>query len=232
MSIVIVTISTIPGHAWEDASSYVPALFMSQRAEGREGWRTPYEEPGRFFQVQDGDAHVSSWIPWDGTTIPDYVRALHDFHLGNGTNSRYHSPAPSPPISLDFLRNRTVVHFGDSVDRNHMDVLCQGSYEQDQWVGDLHTSLNLSRVGGTTWADCHMCYLPRLDLLLLNVMHYGIIAGEEEWKHKPEVRYPASSVGKLERLEVSLRSAGRELDFLVLNSGSVLPSFLPCSLYC
>ncbi|GAA5970110.1 hypothetical protein JCM11641_000273 [Rhodosporidiobolus odoratus] len=124
---------------------------------------------------------------------------------------------------LDFARNKTLVIFGDSVDRDHNEHFCGfvgGEYEM---IGDDHEmsppypagqelppeDYKNYFTGAREWPNYHqsrpfVCHVGKLNLRILNVFHYGFRGQTEFIERHPHYYPPATVEDRFDHIVVPL----------------------------
>lgn len=127
---------------------------------------------------------------------------------------------------LDFARNRLIVIYGDSIDRDHVEHMCffvGGAYEM---VGVGHRFsppypkeralppedyVNVF-TGTREWPNFHqsrpfVCHLDALNFHFLNVFHYGFRPETHFMVHHPHYYPPATIEDRFDQIVVPLAAA-------------------------
>ncbi|GAA5917729.1 hypothetical protein JCM6882_009364 [Rhodosporidiobolus microsporus] len=161
-----------------------------------------YAQPGVLrVSLDPSEQHLNAWEPALSTCRPiDYLSSL----LASG---------PRRP-ELDFLRNRTVVLFGDSVDRGFTQHLCRWAKEREELIDEEHPLAPPLPAGreyppdsyrshhsrlpagepelfwpGVPFGRPHICHIRKYDLRVVQVFQFGVDE-EDEWLTKMNHFYP------------------------------------------
>lgn len=158
----------------------------------------PYQERGVLVVDPSRDAG-NYWQPFStGCVAIDYMSLFH---------------AENAHPDLEFIRGRTVVLLGDSIDRGNLIEFCFFARGQLQTIGAQHP---LSppyppgrekpfgyhdRLGqdGDGWANDeqsrpHECFLPQYDFRILSFFHFGLQPEEDDMIVRRSHYYPPNAV--------------------------------------
>ncbi|KAL8280436.1 hypothetical protein RQP46_007084 [Phenoliferia psychrophenolica] len=175
----------------------------------------PYEQHGVLL-VNTSVPNQNMWQPIgvpDSCQPVDYATQLLDMQLANGI---------SHP-TLESLRNRTVLIFGDSVDRDHNEHFCNFVGGFIEMIGNNHPLSPAYPEGQELppedyldyiqnkrmWPDNpqsrpHICHVFRLNLRFVNVFHYGF-RGYTHWMAMHPHYYPPASIeDRLDQIVIPL----------------------------
>ncbi|CAH7666041.1 hypothetical protein BY996DRAFT_4575004 [Phakopsora pachyrhizi] len=138
---------------------------------GRARCENPYREPGSLYR-HPSDGSMTSWIPLETGCLPapNYIGMIRQAQIDlmvDGTSKKF----IRDPEGLNFLRNRTILILGDSVDRNSLQHFCQlisRPIRLTTWGGSNQTD-NLDHRGLP-----HLCRIDELDFSAVNGFHYGM----------------------------------------------------------
>ncbi|KAK4053146.1 hypothetical protein OIV83_001881 [Microbotryomycetes sp. JL201] len=138
----------------------------------------------------------------------DFVSLLYDANV-NGHHI----------IETDFMRNRTIVLFGDSVDRDHNHHLCNligGVYDGVSTKHPLSPPYPKGEelpaedyknawTGEREWPDFdqsrpYICHVYKLNLRIINVFHYGFKAKNHWIEHHPHFYPPARAEDRFDKI--------------------------------
>ncbi|GAA6059413.1 hypothetical protein JCM10212_003645 [Sporobolomyces blumeae] len=182
--LLIVIVGWLGGLATSEVSSR--RLRQSLLANLR-GHKAKQCDPYALFgvlNVNTSEPSENVWRPL--TTAPecqpvDYMTLLRQASVGE----------PVSPL-IEFARDRTIVLFGDSVDREHNEHMCQFLSGWHEMIGHDHPLSPRYPVGQEVppegyqsfingkreWPNWfqsrpYVCHIPQLNLRILNVFHYG-----------------------------------------------------------
>ncbi|KAK4058595.1 hypothetical protein OIO90_000039 [Microbotryomycetes sp. JL221] len=165
-----------------------------------------------------GILHVNLTYPaenkWQPINAPrsceptDFVSLLYDANV-NGHHT----------VETDFMRNRTIVLFGDSVDRDHNHHLCN-------FIGGVYDGVSTKHplsppypkgeelpaedyknawTGERAWPDFdqsrpYICHVYKLNMRIVNVFHYGFAAKNHWIEHHPHFYPPARAEDRFDKI--------------------------------
>lgn len=201
-----------------------PGTLQFDRNDYRPAWRRARYIPLEHFDelVKTGrnglerDYHLN-----DGFDLLENIHAFLKNHPAD-------SQATTIPTHFDYLRNKTIVVFGDGNDRNALDYACRdllsGTLEIRKFT---ELPVDLDKISDKEKRDPHVCMLP--DFLqgtrIWSFMMYSVLATEdtfavplEEVKHR---RYLA----RLEQIVQALKDANIVPDMVVVHSTYVTQTF-------
>ncbi|GAA6001300.1 hypothetical protein JCM10207_006597 [Rhodosporidiobolus poonsookiae] len=163
----------------------------------------PYSEFGRMH-VDLGAPENNRWIPYDPTCVPPALMAELR-HTMNKSTSAVDAPLalpppaksnlPNPDRPLPWLYGKTVLLFGDHVERNHNKDFCRFAGGKFVSIGRDHPlspprfvngideklpGANQENHDGTRPA---VCYLEEYDFMIISVFHFGL-ANRVEFEHE------------------------------------------------
>ncbi|GAA5986494.1 hypothetical protein JCM10908_003774 [Rhodotorula pacifica] len=190
IALVVLFLSLV---SWEGITSPKYALYSGAKgvyATTKREECDPYTQTG-VLRIDLDDLSGNRWEPILAKDCQprDYLSAL-----------RNNSPNDLP--GLDFLRDRVILLFGDSIDRGFLEHFCRifvhGQYENIGPGHILDPPLPEGREhappgytsdrGDTDWVGNPMgrpslCYLPRLNTYFLNVFQFGLYPEDETVIH-------------------------------------------------
>ncbi|GAA5872536.1 hypothetical protein JCM3774_006846 [Rhodotorula dairenensis] len=124
---------------------------------------------------------------------------------------------------LDHLRGRTIVVYGDSIDRDHVDHVCGFVGGQHEMIHDRHPlsppyppdeelpppGYRNPITGDRSWLQNGqsrpwICHIPQLDLRILNVFHFGFQDLSEFLLNSPHYYPPARIEDRFDQIVVPL----------------------------
>ncbi|GAA5865566.1 hypothetical protein JCM8547_007651 [Rhodosporidiobolus lusitaniae] len=162
----------------------------------------PYSLPGHLqVSLNPSERHLNRWIPALSTCkATDYLSMLLD-----------KGPWKS---ELEWLRGRTVVLFGDSVDRGFAQHLCMWAHEREELIDEEHPLAppyppgreypppgyrwdgTTTRPGqddlfwpGVPFGRPHVCTIRKYDFTVVQVFQFGV-DDEDEWLTQRRHFYP------------------------------------------
>ncbi|GAA6040237.1 hypothetical protein JCM8097_004199 [Rhodosporidiobolus ruineniae] len=165
----------------------------------------PYAEFGRVH-VDLRTPENNRWLPYDPTCEPpalmaDLRAAINKNRTTTGEAPPLHlplpskRPAPNPALPLPWLHGKTVLLFGDHVERNHNKDFCRFAGGKFASIGRDHPlspprfvngideklpGANQENFDGTRPA---VCYVEEYDFMIVSVFHFGL-ANRVEFEHE------------------------------------------------
>ncbi|GAA5885974.1 hypothetical protein JCM6882_004218 [Rhodosporidiobolus microsporus] len=162
----------------------------------------PYAEFGRVH-VDLSRPENNRWLPYDPTCVPPALMADLRSALNHTANldAPLHLPLPAkrpsrdPSLPLPWLYGKTVLLFGDHVERNHNKDFCRFAGGKFASIGRDHalspprfvngideklSGANQENHEGTRPA---VCYIEEYDFMILSVFHFGL-ANRVEFEHE------------------------------------------------
>ncbi|GAA6048912.1 hypothetical protein JCM3770_007115 [Rhodotorula araucariae] len=123
--------------------------------------------------------------------------------------------------NIDFVRNRTIVIFGDSVDRDHVEHVCTQVGGQLEMISDRHPfsppyppgqelpPAGHNITGGRTWPNYEqsrpfICHVVSLNFRFLNVFHYGFEEQTDFITYHPHFYPPARLEDRFDQIVLPL----------------------------
>ncbi|GAA5896754.1 hypothetical protein JCM6882_005027 [Rhodosporidiobolus microsporus] len=178
----------------------------------------PYEQYG----VLNVNTSVPTENMWQPIAAPEDCQPVNFVELLRRVQTE-HEPGVT---ELDFLRNRTIVIFGDSVDRDHNEHFCSfvgGWYEM---IGDTHElsppypegqeippeGYSNFFTGAREWPNYHqsrpfICHVDKLNFRVLNIFHYGFRGATDFIVGHPHYYPPATVEDRFDHIVVPLMAA-------------------------
>ncbi|GAA6016717.1 hypothetical protein JCM11491_000217 [Sporobolomyces phaffii] len=188
--------------------------IMARRAGARDDWWTaknsldsvltrkspscdnPYSELGRIA-VDQKVPENNRWKPYDSTCAPPPLlatlrKALRTKTRGDKEPAPLSFPLPrrkpaTSALPLPWLQGKTVLLFGDHVERNHNKDFCRFAGGQFATIGRDHELSPPRFVNGideklpekeqenSDASRPAVCYIPEYDFTILSVFHYGLV---------------------------------------------------------
>ncbi|GAA5959159.1 hypothetical protein JCM3765_005091 [Sporobolomyces pararoseus] len=191
-------------------------MVRSRKGEGREWWsarvaleslvgidsteasscNNPYSELGRLA-VDLKVPEKNRWKPYDSTCTPPPFLAILRKALRAKTSSDEEPatlafPLPRrmstiPSLPLPWLQGKTVLLFGDQVERNHNKDLCRFAGGQfatigrddplspPRFVNGIDEKLPGASQENSDSSRPAVCYIAEYDFALISVFHYGLV---------------------------------------------------------
>ncbi|GAA5820165.1 hypothetical protein JCM11251_005511 [Rhodosporidiobolus azoricus] len=168
----------------------------------------PYAEFGRVH-VDLSRPENNRWLPYDPTCVPPALMADLRSALNRTTSvdRPLHLPLPTkrpprnPSLPLPWLHGKTVLLFGDHVERNHNKDFCRFAGGRFASIGRDHPLSPPRFVNGIeeklpganqeNWDGTRpaVCYIEEYDLMILSVFHFGL-ANRVEFEHESLLHDP------------------------------------------
>ncbi|GAA5821019.1 hypothetical protein JCM11251_001923 [Rhodosporidiobolus azoricus] len=169
------------------------ALSSPSRKQRTDERCDAYALPGVLrISLDPSERHLNAWEPSLSTCRPvDYLSMM----LERGPRRK----------ELDFLRNRTVVLFGDSVDRGFTEHLCRWANEREELIDEEHPLSPPLPAGreyppegyrslhsrfppgqpdrfwpGVPFGRPHICHIRKYNFRVVQVFQFGVDE-EDEW---------------------------------------------------
>ncbi|GAA6027093.1 hypothetical protein JCM8097_006106 [Rhodosporidiobolus ruineniae] len=220
--LVLAVLCWLGGLATGDAARHSvatgPRNMINVKKEPVSRQCNPYDQYG----VLNVNTSVPSENMWQPIAAPDDCQPVDFLSL----LYRAQSGDASVLSDLEFARNRTVVIFGDSVDRDHVEHFCQFVNGFHEMIGDDHElsppypegqevppeGYQNYFTGERKWPNYHqsrpfVCHVHSLDFRVLNVFHYGFRGETDFIVHHPHFYPPASVEDRFDQIVVPLMSA-------------------------
>ncbi|GAA5984878.1 hypothetical protein JCM11641_005449 [Rhodosporidiobolus odoratus] len=186
----------------------------------------PYAEFGRVHHDKNHPEN-NRWLPYNPTCVPPALMAELRSALNSSDTDRpltlpLSSPRPSPDTSLPlpWLQGKTVLLFGDHVERTHNKDFCRFAGGKFATIGKNHPlspprfvngideklpGANQEDFDGTRPA---VCYLEEYDFMLISVFHFGLANRvefeQESLLYDPHFYPPVAVDDRLTRIVVPL----------------------------
>ncbi|GAA5842728.1 hypothetical protein JCM11251_002334 [Rhodosporidiobolus azoricus] len=175
---------------------------------------------------QYGVLNVNTSVPTENMWQP--IAATEDCQPVNFVEllRRAQTEAAGDVPELDFLRNRTIVIFGDSVDRDHNEHFCSfvgGWYEMISDTHELSPPYPPGKeippegyqnffTGERVWPNYHqsrpfICHVDKLNFRVLNIFHYGFRGETDFIVGHPHFYPPATVEDRFDHIVVPLMQA-------------------------
>jgi hypothetical protein len=163
----------------------------------------PYLLPG-YLLTNENDTAFPSWEPFDVAfpAPPQFLKSLMDNN------------------SFPWLRGKTLLLIGDSVDRNNAAYLCD-FLKGTTRVTSL-TNLNEEFSASERGAGSHptVCRLEAHDFEIITFFHYGLHdQAEEIWKYKATYAPPGLFQSRIPLLKTLFATYHRQPNLITLTSG-------------
>ncbi|BGP16395.1 hypothetical protein JCM10213_004048 [Rhodosporidiobolus nylandii] len=161
----------------------------------------PYAESGRMHYDKRRPEN-NRWLPWDPACVPPPLMAeLRSTMNQTASESPLVLPlppsrsSPDPSLPLPWLHGKTVLLFGDHVERNHNKDFCRFAGGKFTTIGRDHPlspprfvngideklpGASQESYDGTRPA---VCYLEEYDFIIISVFHFGL-ANRVEFEHE------------------------------------------------
>ncbi|GAA5996508.1 uncharacterized protein JCM10292_003016 [Rhodotorula paludigena] len=171
----------------------------------------PYTEFGRIH-VDRKVPENNRWLPYDPSCVPPALmatlRAARNVSAASGEPEHLTFPLPlerpphMPGAPLSWMHGKTVLLFGDHVERNHNKDFCRfvggkwatigrdHALSPPRFVNGIDEKLvgsNKENYDGTRPA---VCYLEDYDFMVVSVFHFGL-ANRVEFEHESLLHDPA-----------------------------------------
>ncbi|BGP14017.1 hypothetical protein JCM10213v2_001955 [Rhodosporidiobolus nylandii] len=186
----------------------------AQKMAESEGMCNPYDQYG----VLNVNTSVPSENMWQPIAAPEDCQPVDFVSL---LRSAQVDGAVVP--DLDFVRNRTIVIFGDSVDRDHNEHFCEFVAGRYEMIGNEHElsppypegqdlppeGYRNYFTGERKWPNYQqsrpfVCHLDKLNFRVLNVFHYGFRGETEFIVGHPHFYPPATVEDRFDHIVVPL----------------------------
>ncbi|KAM0753119.1 hypothetical protein T439DRAFT_311789 [Meredithblackwellia eburnea MCA 4105] len=167
-------------------------------AFGHSSCDNPYHELGHLT-VDQHEPTLNRWIPYDTTcTTPELMAELRKTAPTNPPRLILPTPpkskAPSSELPLPWLYGKTVLLFGDHVERFHNKDFCEFSGGAFEVITADHPMSPPPFLNGidekfgrdkefTDASRPTVCYLDQYDLMVVTVFHFGL-ANRIEFEHE------------------------------------------------
>ncbi|BGP38093.1 hypothetical protein JCM10449v2_002020 [Rhodotorula kratochvilovae] len=172
----------------------------------------PYHQHG----VLNVNLNVPSENMWEPIDAPEDCQPVDFLSL---IRQAQHSNEDFP--ELDFVRNRTVVIFGDSVDRDHVEHMCEQVDGQLEMIGDQHPfsppyppgqefpPADHNLTGDGRWPNFEqsrpfVCHVASLNFRFLSVFHYGFEDQTDFITYHPHFYPPARLEDRFDQIVLPL----------------------------
>jgi len=173
--------------------------------------KNPYAELGRIT-VDHQTPENNRWRPYDSACAPPpFLATLRKALRTRSTGSDEPLPLtlPLPPrkavtssLPLPWLHGKTVLLFGDHVERNHNKDFCRlagGQFETisrdhflspPRFVNGIDEKLQNANQENFDGSRPAVCYIPEYDFTIISVFHFGL-ANRVEFERESLLEDPA-----------------------------------------
>ncbi|GAA5834732.1 hypothetical protein JCM3766R1_003221 [Sporobolomyces carnicolor] len=180
---VVCVLGWLGGLATSDASTKAKGKKLAKASHKSTSRCNPYEQHG-VLNVNLSDPGANAWRPFTASPAcqpVDYMNLLHKATVKNDVAD-----------AIKFVENRTIVLYGDSIDRDHNEHMCQFLQGWHEMIGSDHAlsppyppgeelpppgyaSFMNGKREWPSWLQSRpwICHVPKLNFRIVNVFHYG-----------------------------------------------------------